>query len=348
MVKPPSVIHYYTMEEPQERFQAFIDTLNPYPFLETGNEGVESLSKFISFKLHLITPQHISVLIKIIFLENSDTNTAFPFFAGFLLESLTGFLGDRFVDFDLLKETFALIKKTHLNLTICGYFSQFLKPLLIKKNKIIEKVLKDNEMCKILLDSVQSSAVCLLIKEYIEGFPESCTCIIHCLIETVHSGDMLLSSPCSEILLKVIKQLNPKTTSAVFTESTILTLLHSPAPQNTNSFKLITELLYLPKPNQSRNLTLRIISDHVPQLTHLSSTISTEAFLELLKIFKLSIDSDFGNITYQVGSSSLIKVATEKFFDSIWNSQLHLRYFELIKSSMNSGSNSLISSVCCN
>ena len=338
------------MEEPQERFEVFIDTLNPYPFLETGNEGMESLSKLLSFKLHLITPQHITVLIKIIFLQNSDTNTAFPFFAGYLLESLTGFIGDRFVDFELLKETFALIDKTHLNLTICGYFSQFLKPLLIKKNKILEKVLKDNEMCKILLNNVQSSAVCLLIKEYIEGFPESCICIIHCLITNVHSGDILLSTPCSEILLKVIKQLNGKTASQVFTEPKILTLLYSQAPQNRNSYKLIAELLLLPSTTQTqtRNLTLRIISDHIPHLTSLSPKVSKEAFLELLKIFKLSIDSDFGNIAYQVGSSQFIKIATEIFFDSIWNSQLHLRYFELVRSSMNSRSNSLISSVCCN
>lgn len=333
------------MEDRVERFQTFIDTLDPYQFLETGNDGIESLPLILPSKLHLITSQHISVLIKIIFLQNLDTSTAFPFFAGSLLHSLTEYLGDKFTDMELISETFDLIEQTHLNLTICGYFSQFFKPLLSKRNKIIIKVLENNEMCSILLSNVQSSEIGSIVKDCIENFPEYNKSILQRLVSTVYSGHVLLSGPSSEILIKTLKQLTPNTTSQIFSESAIKALLHSPNTHLKYSLKTITELLLLPKANHTKSLTLRVLSENLPHVSHISYQCPNENLIDIIKIMRLSINSDFGILPYQIGSSDFIKIATKRFFASMWNSQLHLRYFELVESAINSKSNSLISSV---
>lgn len=333
------------MEDQQDCFQIFLDTLDPYQFLSTGNDGIESLPKILPSKLHQITSRHISALFQIIFLQNPDTSTAFPFFAGLLLQSLTEHLEDKFSDMSLISESFELIEKTHLNLTICGYFSQFLKPLLSKRNKIVIKVLENSEMCKILLNNVQSSEICSIVKDCIENFPDHNKLMLQKLVCTIHSGQILLSGPSSEILIRTLKQLSQKTISKIFSEPTIKALLQARESHLKYSLKTINELLVLPKSNLTQNLVFRIVSENISYLSHISQQCPSENLIELLKTIKLSIKSDFGILPYLIGSSDFMKTVTGRFFNSLWNSQLHLKYFELVDSAISSTSNSITSSV---
>jgi hypothetical protein len=337
------------MESCEKAFQAFIESLEPNLFLALGNEAVEALGKFHQYILNQVASQHLLALVKVIFSADSEQASASAFFAGQTLEFLASWLGDKLTDEDFFMTSLRLLHLNRANLTASGYIGQFIRHFAVKKNKSFERVLMNEEVTSWLLDCLGSLAVGLVIREIIENLPEACKVLFRGLLNRLIEGhDEISDFLACEVITRTLKFVGKN--SAGLIEEEMIRLFLVSVNHSGHFFKILKESLKLPTGNRVKNLALKVIHENTEHLTLQLQRSRGQMTIDVIQVAHLSILSDFCNMNYLIGSSSFINLSTvmqsqHLFFEEVWNSQLHLAFFNLISASLASRSNSLLEAV---
>jgi hypothetical protein len=265
-------------------------------------------SKLNSSLVEKIHGHEMFSLIQIIFLKCDFENNSFPFIAAQMLELISQNFPERFEDGEMIFQSFVLLDECFENFTSCGYFCQFLKPLVEKSQKSAELMIKTPKFVNTLFKSIRSLSVSSLIQEALKSFPNSCNLLLIGLLNTILYEDLPKSRTCSDILRSCLNFLTQTILDQVFDEESLKSLLNS-SKERCESLSVILELLSLEKTFKSKLQALRIISENLEIFTSLLSQGTNQAIL-VLKIMKKSINSNFGIFNYMLGYSNFVQTAS--------------------------------------
>ncbi|OMJ92887.1 hypothetical protein SteCoe_4219 [Stentor coeruleus] len=331
------------MESFKQGFSIFLDLGDPEAFLSLGNDGLDNLSQISQYEFSRITKRHLLALIKSLFPKETNINASKPYFAGQLLAHIASTTPEKFFDKEILKESLGFLDYYEINPTSCGYFYQFLKPIISRKNGVLKEFFLDSKSIEVLTQNLMSSSIAQLTKDLIINYYETCDDLLNSLLNFVTGRCEDTARVCTEIIVDLIPKVNPSLLNRVFTISCLGKLVFKDQKQGKYPLMVLCEILKLQRETQATQLGIKIIADNIQTLCDLlGSKTTNETKIIIINAVGLATKSNFGVIQLVVAQSSFIRLCTEIFFANFWNSILHCVCYQTILTILSSESNLLL------
>lgn len=295
------------MESFKQGFSIFLEEGDPEAFLSLGNDGLDNLSQISLYEYSRITQKHLLALIKSLFLKNPDLNSPNPYFAGQFLTHIATKAPEKFFDKEILQESLGFLDNYDINPTSCGYFYQFLKPIISRKNKILKDFFLDSKNIEVLSQNLMSSSIAELVKDLIHNYYETCDDLLTNLLQMTIGMNQDAATICIEIIVNSIPTINPCLLNRIFTIPWLSKLVTSDAKYGKYPLMIVCEILKLPRETQAANLAVKTVSDNISNLCDLlGSGIANENKIIIINAIGLSLNLNLGTVQVDVGKSKFV------------------------------------------
>lgn len=339
------------MESFKQGFSIFLDLGDPEAFLSLGSDGLDNLSQISQYEFSRITKRHLLALIKSLFPKETNINASNPYFAGQLLAHIANTTPEKFFDKEILKESLGFLDYYEINPTSCGYFYQFLKPIISRKNGVLKEFFLDAKSIEVLTQNLMSSSIAQLTKDLIINYYETCDDLLSSLLNFVTGTCEDTARVCTEVIVDCIPKVNSRLLNKVFTLSSLGKLVSKDPKQGKYPLMVLCEILKLQRETQATQFAIKTIADNIQVLCDLlESKATNEAKIIIINAVGLAAKSNFGVIRLVISQSSFIRLCTvmfiqEIFFANFWNSMLHCVCYQTILTMLSSESNLLLYAV---